>query len=246
MDFWAIAFRIYGVSEIKNSLPENNSHQILNTDYVPNYKKPSIQEVESYQNYKADFAIPSSKKEHKKKRLLDFLRHQLFEIRSYTTVTVERFNEVLENEGVADLLYEDYPTIEDAGYIIGQLIGENNEFEFDKFNGTITRKGMSNSSPEKSSYFFSNATNDEEYQNEIQGKTLNSLDPIITTNDFICPTCHNSIDKTSTFCKDCGHRLRKCLICKLLLKQPDQLGQCPHCQEVFHLIHLRESLKVTG
>lgn len=120
--------------------------------------------------------------------------------------------------------------------MVGILIKSHSDFEFDKFNQNITRKDLYSQVGISKSAFQDISDSEFQGRKEVQNTFLNLL----------CPYCHNEISKTNTFCPECGYKLMKCPICKGILKEQDQLGQCPNCKETFHMNHLKETVKVSG
>lgn len=64
--------------------------------------------------------------------------------------------------------------------------------------------------------------------------------------EFQCPICYNLITRSNTYCPHCGARIEFCSLCNHPIESLLQRTACPHCQKVFHISHLRESVKITG
>ena len=216
--FFSLIFRFYRVNELyrQNSQRQywnrpiryNNNYysnpQINPNNYNPNpYPNPQFNRFNKIENHKA---------------LMDFILLQLYEIRPNTNVNLIRFYQVLQNEGLSRFTYYDYKTIDDIGRLVDILIKTHPDFEFDKFNQIIVRKEFYTQVPIGKSTI--QTMSDSEFS--LKEKQISST-------NLLCPYCHIEIAKTHTFCPDCGYKLVKCPICKGILKDNDQLGQCPSC-----------------
>ena len=101
---------------------------------------------------------------------------------------------------------------------------------------------------EPQSYDYSKTIINKKYSNDVEDNS-NIPNYNININQISkiqCPNCWNQIRKTSIFCPECGFKLNRCPICKSLILPNDNQTHCPHCNELFHITHFREAIKVSG
>ncbi|MBN1329204.1 MAG: hypothetical protein JXA54_07000 [Candidatus Heimdallarchaeota archaeon] len=73
------------------------------------------------------------------------------------------------------------------------------------------------------------------------------IDPatlIRATRKDICYFCGESITLDDKNCPSCHRAKLNCTICKLPIKNTDEIGQCPHCGSMSHLKHLKTWIEI--
>ncbi|MFW9994079.1 MAG: zinc ribbon domain-containing protein [Candidatus Odinarchaeota archaeon] len=69
---------------------------------------------------------------------------------------------------------------------------------------------------------------------------------ILTPSIKSCVHCGELLSATEEYCSDCDNPRDRCGVCENWIGGNDETGACPHCHQVFHIKHLKETIKVFG
>jgi len=64
------------------------------------------------------------------------------------------------------------------------------------------------------------------------------------TRKDVCFYCGSHITLNDEICSSCNRSKLNCEICKLPIEISDEIGQCPHCESIFHLEHLKTWIEI--
>lgn len=79
-----------------------------------------------------------------------------------------------------------------------------------------------------------------------QSKTRIEKNQLLTSISKNCFWCNYPVDQNASNCPSCGNEILKCIVCKLLVDNKDEVGFCNLCEAKGHLIHLQEWVKING
>lgn len=61
-----------------------------------------------------------------------------------------------------------------------------------------------------------------------------------------CPGCGRALYWDVIFCPFCGYKLKKCMVCKLIIEKEQEIVRYPYCDGLAHRDHILEYVKVKG
>lgn len=91
---------------------------------------------------------------------------------------------------------------------------------------------------------YSIVGNDAVFLKETVSKMVDPSTLVRATRKDVCFYCDSVITLDDEICPSCHRAKLICAICKLPIETTDEIGQCPHCESISHLMHLKTWIEI--